>query len=76
MTDLAALFPPPKGRRKPSPSFSIRMLACRLYAAGDAAPYGSPERAALYRQAAAAQRQAEAADELARVTATRRRKAA
>lgn len=47
----------------------------REYAAGDAAPYGSPERAAAYRKAARAQRQAEAAAELERHTKQRRKAA-
>lgn len=55
--------------------FSAEQEARRLYAAGDAAPYGSPERAAAYRKAARAQRQAEAAAELERHTKQRRKAA-
>lgn len=59
-----------------TPAFSAAQTARRLYAAGDAAPYGSPERADLYRRAAIAQRQAEAAAELERHTKTKRRRKA
>ena len=63
--------------RRPMPraQFSATLEARRLYEAGDRAPYGSPERADIYRQAAAAQRQAEAAAELERVTKNRRKAA-
>lgn len=57
-------------KRRPMPP--AQMEARRLYAAGDAAPYGSSERAEAYRQAAIAQRQAEAAAELERHTKQRR----
>lgn len=56
-------------------TFSAKFLAIRLYAEADAAPCRSPERAKLYRLAAIAQRQAEAAAELERVTKARRRAA-
>jgi hypothetical protein len=56
-------------------TFALYQQARRLYAMADAAPAGSATRRVLYRQAALAQRQAEAAAELERVT-SRRRKAA
>lgn len=62
--------------RKPSANFSLWQQTRHAYAAADAAKYGSDERRALMRKAALLQRQAEAADELARVTQQRRRKAA
>lgn len=56
-------------------TFNAKLEAIRLYNLGDREAYGSPERADLYRQAAAAQRQAEAAAELDRITKQRRKAA-
>ena len=56
-------------------TFTAWQQTRQLYEAGDRAPYGSPERADLYRQAATAQRQAEAAAELERHTKQRRKAA-
>jgi hypothetical protein len=55
-------------RRIIDPNRTARLL----YERGDAAPPGSAERRALYRLAAAAQRQAEAARELAERISRRR----
>lgn len=55
--------------------FSAVLEARRLYAIGDAAPYGSTERTDAYLLAAAAQRQAEAAAALERHVKARRKAA-
>lgn len=53
------------------PGVSARRRAELLYAEADAAPLGSPERAALYRRAAEAQREADAAARVAQRCAER-----
>lgn len=53
-------------KRRPLPR--PRLLSRTLYAVAELAPLGSEERTALMRQAAAAQRQAEAAEELHAIT--------